>query len=122
MASMLELSRRLPHDPATSNVMVNIADPGWTHTGLTRDAPLLIRMLVALGKPLQNTTVESARVLASLAMDAQESGQFVGRKGPGRLSDLVQDPAVQARVYTDTLAVLKGIVGVPSLVWVGTIV
>jgi NAD(P)-dependent dehydrogenase (short-subunit alcohol dehydrogenase family) len=122
MASMLELSRRLQGDPATANVLVNIADPGWTHTGLTREAPLPIRMLVALGRPFQNTTIEAARVLASLAMDAQGSGQFLGRKGPGRLSDLVQDPATQARIYTDTLAVLKeaGGVSAPNLAGAAT--
>lgn len=104
MGSMFELARRLEHQHP--NVRLNVADPGWARTGLTRDAPWLIRMLVRLGKPMQNTSVASARLLVDMATTVADTGAYIGLKGPSKLSALVQDRSVQAKVYDDTMALL----------------
>lgn len=101
MAAMLEMSQRLHGD-----VQVNIADPGWARTGLHRDATLPIRILLALGRPFQNSPEDSARIITDLVTKPGSSGEYRGRKGPSRMSDLVSDTAFMRRSYDDSAQLL----------------
>lgn len=101
MASMLEMARRL-----RGRVKINIADPGWARTGLHRQASIPIRILLTLGRPLQNSPEVSAKLITDLAVAFDSHGAYVGRKGPAKLSSLVEDSAFQSRCYEDTAAIL----------------
>lgn len=106
MAAMLEMAERLASSDGRRNVLVNIADPGWTRTGLTAKAPLPIRLLVRLGKPLQNTLEDSAKVLTDLAVETVETGTCIGRKGPSPQSALLQDQDFRRDSYDDSVRLL----------------
>lgn len=115
MAAMLEMAQRLVPDdydegadPADqpSFVRVNVADPGWTRTGLTRNAPLPIRVLVIAGRPLQNRPKHSARVLADLASETDDFGRYIGLKGRMTTSVLLRDNAFRRAAYDDSVQLL----------------
>src|SRR5699024_5736627 len=82
------------------------ADPGWTRTGLTRNAPLPIRILVRVGRPLQNRPKHSARVLADLAAETDDFGSYTGLKGRMTTSVLLRDESFRRAAYDDTVQVL----------------
>ena len=115
MGAMLEMARRLvpegfdaeaaPEDQPTF-VRVNVADPGWTRTGLTRNAPTPIRMLVLFGRPLQNRPKHSAKVLAGLACETDDFGTYTGLKGRMTTSVLLRDESFHRAVYDDTVRLL----------------
>ena len=115
MAAMLEMARRLtpvgydagaePEDQPPF-VRVNVADPGWTRTGLTRNAPLPIRILVRAGRPLQNRTKHSAKVLADLATETDAFGTYTGIKGRLTTSVLLRDESFRRAAYDDTVRLL----------------
>lgn len=109
MAAMLEMAHRLQSsegEDISTYVRVNVADPGWTRTGLTRNAPLPIRILVRLGRPFQNKPKHSARVLADLACDVEEAGQYIGIKGSHSTSALLREEGFRRAVYDDSVALL----------------
>lgn len=111
MAAMLEMADRLrpavPEEVDVPNyVLANVADPGWTRTGLTRNAPTSIRWLVRLGRPLQNRVRRSGRVLADLASEIEESGTYTGIKGPLTPSVLLRDENFCRKSYDDSVRLL----------------
>lgn len=112
MAAMLEMARRFKpeeveeEDEQPGFVRVNVADPGWTRTGLTRNAPLPIRLLVRVGRPMQNRPKHSARVLADLAIDEMDTGTYTGLKGRMSTSALLRDELFRKQVYDDTAQLL----------------
>lgn len=106
MAAMLEMAQRLKSSDHRNGVLVNVADPGWTRTGLTRKAPLPIRLLVRIGKPIQNTAEDSARVPANLAGATTDTGAYVGFKGPSPLSKLLRDPDFRRKASDESAALI----------------
>ena len=114
MAAMLEMAQRLKpevseesnQDEQPSFVRANVADPGWTRTGLTRNAPMPIRLLVRVGRPLQNRPRHSARVLANLATETADTGTYTGINGPLTTSVLLRDELFRRTVYGDTVQLL----------------
>lgn len=115
MAAFLEMAHRLApvdFDPKADLedqppfVRVNVADPGWTRTGLTRNAPLPIRVLVRVGRPFQNRPRHSAKVLADLACDTLDTGSYTGLKGRMTTSVLLRDESFHRAVYDDTVRLL----------------
>jgi NAD(P)-dependent dehydrogenase (short-subunit alcohol dehydrogenase family) len=112
MAAMLEMAHRLKQDEVDEEkdkpnyVLVNVADPGWTRTGLTRNAPLPIRILVSVGRPLQNRTKHSAKVLADLACETMETGTYSGIKGPLTTSALLRNADFRRTAYDDSARLL----------------
>lgn len=115
MAAMLEMARRLiPNDfdkdadpgDQPKFVRVNVADPGWTHTGLTRNAPLPIQILVRVGRPFQNRPKHSANVLADLATETEDFASYTGIKGRLTTSVLLRDESFRRAAYDDTVRLL----------------
>lgn len=115
MAAMLEMAQRLKPDgfdeaeepeEQPTFVRVNVADPGWTRTGLTRNAPYGIRLLVRAGRPLQNRPKHSAKVLADLATATPETAAYIGIKGALSTSPLIQEKEFRKRIYDDTVGLL----------------
>lgn len=115
MAAMLEMAQRLvpeDYDQDTDPedqpkfVRVNVADPGWARTGLTRNAPLPIRILVRVGRPLQNRPKHSARVLADLATQTDDFASYTGLKGRMTTSVLLRDESFRRAAYDDTVRLL----------------
>lgn len=115
MAAMLEMARRLlPPDSDAEDeeaeyppfVRVNVADPGWVRTGLTRNAPLPMKILVTVGFPFQNRKKRSAKVLADLATETMDAGAYTGIKGRLTTSVLLRDADFLRTVYDDTVNLL----------------
>lgn len=115
MAAMLEMARRLvpedfdedgDPDEQPPFVRVNVADPGWTRTGLTRNAPLPLRILVRVGRPFQNRPKHSAKVLADLACETLDTGSYTGLKGRMTTSVLLRDESFHQAAYDDTVRLL----------------
>lgn len=109
MAVILEMAHRLQLSQGEEDstfVRANVADPGWTRTGLTRNAPIPIRVLVRVARPLQNKAKHSARVLADLACEVEETGQYIGIKGNQTTSALLREESFRSDVYNDSAELL----------------
>lgn len=125
MAAIMEMAHRLmpedwdpeaERDDQSRFVRVNVADPGWTRTGLTSNAPRAIRLLVTLGRPFQNRLTHSARVLADLATETDKTGTYTGIKSELTPSALLRDTSFRRAAYEDSAELLieRGLAGEPD--------